>query len=275
MTQITTSTLWGTSKKFIKSILPPMLLNIVRHLRATSEKPTSTDYEVIDALVPDRVSELLKGWTSPIIPQIQQAAFDPLLRQMRAGNPRQDFVALATAMNMIGLANPLLIEVGCGSGWNREVLACLWKRPFRYVGLDYSPGMTDLGKQRYPDTKFAVGDATCLPFQDGACDILLSGTVLMHLLGYQQAIWESCRLTRQWCIFHTVPVLQHRKTTILSKKAYSQPTIEVIFNERELYRLFEQNRLVVRKVIDSMPYNLESVLGEPTFNKTYLCQKIA
>lgn len=261
-------------KAIARKVLPAGVRRVLKRLLmgnrgAQQEVPVSYGYEFIEGEV---TPELLRGWQDPVVAERQHAAFAPLLRLMHAGKPREDFVAAAKAVQMTGLEDPLIIEVGCGSGWNFEVLTHLLKRPIRYIGLDYSPAMTELGKRYYPDVPFVVGDATMLPFQSGVCDILLSGTVLMHLLGYRQAIQESQRVARKWCIFHTVPILKHRPTTILRKMAYGSPTIEVIFNERELYELICQSGLVVRHVLDSIPYNLKDVLGESTTTKTYVCE---
>jgi len=251
-------------------VLPDGLQQALRRwFRGSRDVPISDGYEVIDGEVPPK---LLQGWQDFAVAERQYLAFTPLLRKMYEGNPREDFVAVATAVQMTGLENPLIIEVGCGSGWNAKVLAHLLKRPVRYIGLDYSLAMTALGKRCYPNTQFVVGDATTLPLRDSACDILLSGGVLMHLLGYQKAIRESVRVTRRWCIFHTVPVLQHRETAVLCKRAYGQLTIEIIFNEGELHYLLEQSGMVVRYLLDNIPYNLASILGEPTVTKTYVCE---
>ena len=262
-----------TLKAIAHKVLPAGVRRALRRwLRGSRDTqqfvPASYGYGIVAG---DVSPELPKGWQAPVVAERQHAAFAPLLRQMHEGNPREDFVAVATAVQTTGLENPLIIEVGCGSGWNSEVLAHLLKRSVRYIGLDYSPAMTVLGSQCYPDTQFVIGDATALPFQDGACDILLSGTVLMHLLGYRRAIQESRRVARKWCIFHTVPVSQHRETTVLRKWAYGQAIIEIIFNERELNHLLGQDGLVVQYVLDSIPYNLKAVLGEPTTTKTYVC----
>lgn len=217
-------------------------------------------------------SELLQGWKNPAVALKQQKAFVPLLRKMYEGKPREDFVVLAAALDMVGLKDPLIIEVGCGSGWNSEVLAYLLKRPINYIGLDYSESMIDLGKRCYPDAKFLVGEATALPLKDDACDIFISGTVLMHLLFYRDAIRESRRVARKWCILHTVPIVRNCPTKILRKFAYDVSVIEVIFNEEELHQLLEQVGLEVRYVFNSIPYNLMAVLEKPTVTKTYLCE---
>lgn len=231
--------------------------------------PISYGYEVIDGGVS---SELLRGWRNPAVAERQFTAFVPHLQKMREGKPREDFLAVANAVQMTELQNPLIIEVGCGSGWNSEVLTYLFKKPFRYIGVDISLEMTNLGRRCYSNLRFVTGDAIALPFKDSSCDILLSGTVLMHLVGYHRAVQESRRVTQKYCIFHTIPILRHRKTVLLSKFAYGAKVAEVIFNEDELFHIISTNGLVLREKFDSIPYNLEHILGEPTYSQTYLCE---
>lgn len=253
-------------KKSAFSFLPGP---VRRWLGVAVSPQASTEIEVVDGEVSQT---LLHGWQDAAVATRQQAAFRSVLERLRSGSPREDFLALARAVNQTQLDNPLLIEVGCGSGWKNEVLRLLTKRPFHYVGVDYSSAMIELGRRDYPSAHFITGDATALPFRDEACDILVSGTVLMHLLHYRRAITESRRVTRRWCIFHMVPVLQHRATTLLAKKAYGADTIEVIFNESELLAVFAQSNLELRGKFDSIPYNLKFILGESTSTRTYLCE---
>jgi len=229
----------------------------------------SSGYEVVEN---EPRSELTKGWLDPVVAERQHKAFVPLLRQMYRGKPREDFVAVAKAVELTGLKYPLILEVGCGSGWNSEVLAHLLKSPVRYIGLDYSGAMTRLGKACYQDVQFIVGDAARLPFQDDACEILLSGTVLMHLLSYHDAIRESRRVARKWCIFHTVPIVYERPTTILTKLAYGIPVVEIVFNEEEFSKLITDSGLLLHEVFDSVPHDyLSDVLNAPVSARTCLC----
>jgi ubiquinone/menaquinone biosynthesis C-methylase UbiE len=173
---------------------------------------------------------------------------------------------------MTGLAEPLIVEVGCGSGWNGEVLVNLLRRPIRYIGLDYSYMMAAHGHRQYPGNPFVVGDATSLPLRDSSCDILISGTVLMHLVGYRDAIREGRRVTRKWCILHTVPVVRARPTTYLKKLAYGSPVVEVIYNEQELFDLIRENGMRTRGVLECYSYDLSDILREATLNRTYVCE---
>ena len=264
-------------KNLARRVLPasvqPTLSRWLGRLQGTQPKvPTSWECEIVTGEVQ---AKLLKGWQEPTVAERQHAAFVPLLQQLYKGKPREDFVAVAKAVELTGLENPLIIEVGCGSGWNSEVLRHLLKRPIKYIGMDYSAAMAALGKRYYPEASFVVGNATALPFRDGAGDILLSGTVLMHLLGYQQAIEESRRVTRKWCIFHTVPVTQTRPTTVLRKSAYGSPVVEVILNKEEFLKLLESNGLALREVLDNIRHDyLSELLGESIVARTYVCEVV-
>lgn len=252
-----------------RKILPVRAQQALKHWIRDS-MPPSYGYQIIEGKVP---AELSHGWKDAEVAKRQHGAFIPLLQAMQEGRPREDFVAVAAAVQGTGLKNPLIVEVGCGTGWNSEVLAYFLKSPVRYIGLDYSPAMAASGKRYYPDAQFVVADALALPFQTGACDILLSGTVIMHLLGYREAIGESRRITRQWCIFHTVPTVQKRPTTVLKKFAYGSPVVEVVLNLEEFLKLIESNDLVLRRAFDSVPHDyLSSSLGEPVSVRTYLCE---
>ena len=232
--------------------------------------PVSLGCEVLRDGVPP---ELLRGWQDPLVAERQDSAFAPLLRQMREGQPREDFVALVAAVRLTGAEDPLIVEVGCGSAWNFEVLAHLWKRPFRYVGVDYSQAMLSLARRHDLQRPLVTGDATALPFRDKACDILLSGTVLMHVLDYRRAILESRRVARKWCIFHTVPVVEKRPTTTLKKFAYGIAVVEVVFNSGEFKSMLEYNGLIIRETLKNIPHEyLSEVMREPVTARTYVCE---
>jgi SAM-dependent methyltransferase len=231
----------------------------------------SGDYELLSTGVPQRIRE---GWRSPAVAAIQDRVFEPILTRMNSGEPREDFRALAAAVAATKAVHPVILEVGCASGWNRDVLNRLWGEPFRYVGIDYSQEMIRKARSRTKAGDLIVGDAVSLPCRSASCDILVSGSVLMHIPEYRQAILESRRVTRRWCVFHTVPVSHVRPTTLLSKIAYGERVFEVVFNEAELLTCLDEAGLVVRGTYDSVPYDLSQVLGEPTDSRTYLCEAV-
>jgi len=216
----------------------------------------------------------LDGWCSDRVAYWQDSAYQPLLAQMRRGQPRLDLLAAAQAVRLTALSDPLILEVGCGSGYYSEVLSCLLQKRIRYVGVDYSRAMIRLARKRYRTAGFLVGDAAALPFDSSSVDVVLNGTSLMHILEYKKAIEESQRVGRHWCIFHTVPILERGPTRLMKKNAYGGPTVEIIFNEDQLCRQFTDAGLRIEHVLDSIPYNLEAVLGERTCTKTDVCRVI-
>jgi SAM-dependent methyltransferase len=236
---------------------------------AISESAISTNY----ALLKETEIQELDGWRVVSVAERQHQAFAPLLRAARGGKPRLDFQVAAQAVAATGLADPLVVEVGCGSGYYGEILPLLLGRSVRYVGLDYATSMTMLAHHFYPDIIFVTGDARQLPLKTACCDILFSGTSLMHIADYRQAIAEMVRVSREWCIFHTVPLVARRTTSLLRKQAYGEPVIEVIFNQSELEALFVAYGLGIQGVFESIPYDVSAILGEPTWTQTYLCRK--
>ena len=54
---------------------------------------------------------------------------------MYAGQPRQDFLVAAEAVRVTGIDEPLLLEVGCGSGYYSEILSYLLECSVRYLSF--------------------------------------------------------------------------------------------------------------------------------------------
>ena len=244
-----------------------LLRHVRRRLRGDSR--VSRSY----AFIQETGTAEVDGWRATSVAERQHGAFAALLQSARDGSPRVDFVVAAQAVAATGLPDPLLVEVGCGSGYYSEVLPLLLQRPVRYTGVDYAASMTTLARRTYPGVPFVTGDACHLPLATGCCDILLNGGSLMHIVEYRQAVAESVRASRQWCVFHTVPVMTGRPTTLLRKNAYGGPVLEVIFNQGELETLLTEKGLEIHTVFESIPYDLQDVIGEHTWTLTYLCRK--
>jgi SAM-dependent methyltransferase len=232
--------------------------------------PVSTGYSFITR---DQCSQGLDGWRELSVAEAQHKAFRPILEEMRLGHLREDFSALVKAVQLCACEDQsMILEVGCGTGWNAEVLHRHLGGRLRYLGMDYSQAMTHVGRREYPQTLFLNGDAAALPLADDCCEIVLMGTVLMHLAQYESAIAEAARVASRWVILHTVPVLQKRQTTFMKKLAYGQPTAEVIFNESSLLQRAREIGLELRHTLTSLPYDLYSELGEHTVTNTYVCE---
>jgi ubiquinone/menaquinone biosynthesis C-methylase UbiE len=85
-------------------------------------------------------------------------------------------------------------DLGCGSGVFTDLLQ---QSGCQCVGLDLSPKLIALGRQKYPGVEFVEGDVERLPFPDASLDgILLSGLV-HHLPDPARCAAEAYRVLRK------------------------------------------------------------------------------
>ena len=84
-----------------------------------------------------------------------------------------------------------VLEVGCGTGL---ILRRLEQFARSAKGVDISPGMLELAKERGLDVR--VGSATDLPFPDASFDVTCSFKVLAHVPDAALALREMTRVTR-------------------------------------------------------------------------------
>ena len=87
--------------------------------------------------------------------------------------------------------NKAVLECGCGTGLILERIA---DYAAKAVGIDLSPGMLELAKQRGLDVH--EGSVTKLPFDDASFDVTCSFKVLAHVPDIGRALKEMARVTK-------------------------------------------------------------------------------
>lgn len=110
---------------------------------------------------------------------------------------RQARRAILVDRALAGAADPLVLEIGCGTGtFTRHVLG---RRPeLRLVGCDVSPKSIRLAAERcarFPGARFEVADATALPYESGSFDAVI-GCSILHHLPLRPALAEALRVLR-------------------------------------------------------------------------------
>ena len=66
-----------------------------------------------------------------------------------------------------------------------------------YTGVDVTPAMVELCKQRFPQATFLQADVKHLPFKDNQFDLVMAKDLLEHLDGYQAPLSEMYRVARR------------------------------------------------------------------------------
>lgn len=105
-------------------------------------------------------------------------AYGRLLPDLRA--EAADEVALLDAFgDRVGGAgeHALVVDVGCGTG---RVATHLTDRGLTVLGVDLSPGMLAVARERDPRPAFLVGSATALPLATGCARGVLAWYSLIH-----------------------------------------------------------------------------------------------
>jgi SAM-dependent methyltransferase len=88
-----------------------------------------------------------------------------------------------------------LLEVGCGSG---RFLQFFWESGFDITGLDASPAMLELARERLGNrAELHVGQAEHLPFDDKEFDVVALLTLLEFCSDPGQVLDEALRVARK------------------------------------------------------------------------------
>ncbi|MFN6563124.1 MAG: class I SAM-dependent methyltransferase [Nostoc sp. ChiSLP01] len=86
-----------------------------------------------------------------------------------------------------------LLDVACGTGW---LSAAALKRQAIVTGLDYAENMVIIGRSRFPQVEFQVGDAENLPFESNKFDAVVCNLGILHFPEPEKAIAESLRVLK-------------------------------------------------------------------------------
>ena len=87
----------------------------------------------------------------------------------------------------------LWLDLGCGTGWIKEVLL-LKKQQRRLIGVDISDGMLRFAQRK--KMPVVLGDAEKLPFKDACFDGVLAKGVMHHLSDMASAAAEIARIIK-------------------------------------------------------------------------------
>lgn len=120
------------------------------------------------------------GWSSK-----EAAAYDSFAGRVTA-------VVADALLDAVGAREETrLLDVATGPGYVAREGA---KRGARVTGLDFSETMLTFARSRTTGVELVRGDATALPFGDGAFDAVTAAFLLLHLARPEAAVSEAARV---------------------------------------------------------------------------------
>jgi len=212
--------------------------------------------------------EVFSVWTAETAER-QDRAWHPIVEAAKAGHRREDVAALAGALEALGGDEQTVLEVGCGGGYNSEIISS--ERPeLEYQGLDISEAMIAISQSHYPDRLFRIGSAYELPFEPRSFDVVIDGVALIHMPEWQRALAEYARVASGYVVLHGLTLTDTASTTKFAKYAYGQPAVELVFNRAEMMALCGEVGLTVVKQLGGLDYDLKRYLGIESVSETWV-----
>lgn len=102
-----------------------------------------------------------------------------------------------------------MVEVGCASGYNLDVLRKAGVEFGSYSGIDISEPAVKLAEAR--GIEVSVDEACNL--EDREAGIVLDGSCLLHVEKWREHIADLCRASSRWVILHRVPLAAETRAT--------------------------------------------------------------
>jgi ubiquinone/menaquinone biosynthesis C-methylase UbiE len=112
-----------------------------------------------------------------------------------------------------------VLDVGCGPGVDYEG----YKKAglnLDYVGIDITPKMIEVCKEKFPEAKFHVGDIYNLRFPDASFDAVVCKDVLCHLPEYDSALQELYRVSKDVVIIGLFIPMDEESTKVILDRGF-------------------------------------------------------
>jgi SAM-dependent methyltransferase len=252
--------------QYLRPSSPAMSDYLARH-----ELRTRGGYRLLSAGEYSGFATEISGWDVPSVAAIQHESFRQLLDAFKAGRQRADMRALTRIFGRIAQSGTTVLEEGCGSGYNSELIRLAAGPEVKYSGIDIAHSMVDLARKSYPGDQFEVMPSEHLKFEDASFDVVLNGASLMHTIDYEQALAEARRVARQHVVLHTVTVAETEQHVHFEKNAYGSRVPEVCFSAKGLDEMLARHRLLPVQMEDSINYDLLPTVGVPSRSVSLAC----
>ena len=213
------------------------------------------------------------GWQQVPVVARQHAAWEHLLESLAAGDtPRVDVDNLRVAAFRVVSPHDVVLEIGCGSGYNARLLTS-FEPSVRYIGLDSSSAAITFARRVDDAMRLVAANALRLPMRDRSVSVVLDGGALIHIPKWEDVLREQCRVASHAVILHSVTVTDASTTAYLTKRAYGYVVPEVVIARSDLQAALDECGFVVDCVLPGITYDLEPAIEIPTVSETWVCRR--
>lgn len=220
------------------------------------------------------ISEDLKNsWKDESLPLLQWKIVESQLGQLNAGLKVPEFEALLEVLSSTDSSQlNTVLEIGCSSGYYSKVIERNFPNVI-YTGIDFSTSFVEFGHQKFPGINLQVANAEELPFTEQEFDLVVSGSVLLHIENWTSAITESARVTKKYLVLHRTPV-SSAKTKLFKKIAYGKSMIEWTFEESAIFEILKDlGFILLRDIYVYENQKIQDRASNPV-QKTYLFERL-
>ena len=173
--------------------------------------------------------------------------------------------AVARILKGFTHAGDTILDVGCGAGHYLRSLRREIPVPFRYVGVDATKNYVEIARQAWRNdhnAEFETANIFCLPFQDSACDIVMSCNVILHLPSIKAPLAELVRVAGKVALIRAMVGersfrIQEVYSPATHPDAFSGDPDEEEFDEHGEPKSFHYfniySRAYIEKLISKMP----------------------
>ena len=148
------------------------------------------------------------------------------------------------------------VDVGCGTG---DLLALLTESSEHVIGVDGSPGMLALARQRFEgraNVELRLGEAEHLPLKDSEADRAVMSMVLHHLSRPEVALREVARILRPGQAFVVADFFKHGNE--MMREEYGdrwlgfEPSALRLWLEGSGFRVVEKRKIELKQALQLM-----------------------
>jgi SAM-dependent methyltransferase len=194
------------------------------------------------------------NWKESHLGEKQRQFVNEELKQLKNGQTPYVYNGFLQLLNLIEGEKLTFLDIGCASGYYKEVADHGSPNKLLYSGCDYNEASVKLARQYYTDTDFRVEDVTNLGYSDKQFDAVMVSGVLEHVPDQTKAFDETCRVAKDWLLCHRIG-LTSLEEHFTKGSQYETPVVRYYFDREKFIKRVTDRGFVLKAYIDVYPDN--------------------